>query len=542
MQESALVLLPPLIVLILGFWTRHVLFSLFCGILSAAFIATSCNPYNACLLAIDTLWRNFELYKLGSWESFLSAKNISLALFLSILGVIVTLIGHSGGAYAYALFVRSKVTTRRGAELSSLLLSSGLCVDDYFSSLTVGSVMQSLTDHLRIPRVKLAFLVDSMAAPLAIIAPVSSWVAAIVGFLGENGVSSIVGPGTLILAHPFSVYLDIIPFMFYTFIIVSGTLFIVIRRISFGKMGAYEKIAQETGNVFGGKEEMVGNIRRLHARNALNSSMIDFIAPISVLLLSVFSGILYTGDAWIFGGSRSIFKAFQHANPYQALLSAGIITLLFVVPFYLLRKRVTFLELPGAFWDGIKLMTPAVAILLLAWTLGDILRDNLHTGHYLAHLMLASVPFMLLPLVFFLASAAASFAIGSSWGTSALMFPIAIPMVAAFVEGALPVTPDQVMILFPVLGAILSGAVAGDHIAPISDTTIMSSTSTNTPHIDHVQTQLAYAVPMLIGTGVSFLLTGLLINYGTLIMIGISIPTGILTSWIILIALNSKKS
>ncbi len=510
MHDHWLVLLPPVVVLVLGFTTRRVAESLLVGIGCAAMIATDFAPLDALKQAGFYLFENTELAKLTSFAAFSTSWNLFICLFLFMLGILVVLIAHTGGAHAYVNLVGTKIKSARSAEASSLVLSSMLFVDDYFNSLTVGSVMQPLTDRFKIPRAKLAFLVDSMASPLAMLIPLSSWVAAIVGFLREAGVDTVKGPGVLILDNPFSVYFRTLPYLFYSYIAVIGAWYIVLRRISFGPMHTHEHIAQTTGNLFGGKTKKATGVRTAHKRNRDRSSLSDFLFPIGALFASIIGGLLYTGGHTLFGGTHSIAEALQHANAASALFWGGIVTLTASFLFFAGRKKVAGKEIGGLVVDGVRLMAPSIIVLLLAWTLGDILKKDLFAGEYLAKHLVGTIDVQFLPLMFFIASAIISFSIGSSWGTMAILFPMAIPMALSFAHLIPPVAAAEVNTLFPMLGAILSGAVMGDHISPISDTTVMSSTSTGCHHIDHVETQLIYSIPMLASTAIAFILAGVL--------------------------------
>lgn len=528
MSNSWLSLLPPLIVLIIGILTRDVIISLSLGVFGAAFIVTDFSLIEAFKLSVVKFWNNVQLESLLSKETFWNNGNLFICIFLCILGIIVTLISHSGGAYAYGKAIRKRIYDKKTVETASLFLSMFLFIDDYFSSLTVGSVMHPLTDHFRIPRAKLAFLVDSFAAPLAVLAPVSSWVAAIIGFLSENGVSPLINSDTLILADPISVYTRVMPFVFYSFIIVPAAWLIVRGRMSFGLMNKHEQIAEETGNLFAGKDPVSRKIRGVHERNIENNSIIDFAVPIAFLFISVVTGILYSGQYHLFGGTRTFLEAFQNSKSSIALFLGGSFALIFCISFFVFRRKLHLREVPLECLNGIKLMLPAIIILLLSWTLGDLLRDDLKTGEYLAHLLVGSVSLQFFPLMFFVSAAATSFALGTSWGTMAILFPLAIPMVISLLNLSTPVHVDQVFLLFPVLGAIISGAVSGDHISPISDTTIMSSTSCGAYHVDHVQTQMTYALPILVATAVAYLVAGFLIGYPFYVVVFVPLIIGLI--------------
>ena len=533
-------LLPPLLVLTLGFLTRRVIISLAAGIILAAFIATNFSPSDTLVLIGDCLWINFEFDKFFSTTKFWETWNLFICIFLFILGIFVCLLQHSGGAYAYGTFIRKTIHNRQSAETSSLLMSTSLFIDDYFSSLTVGSVMYPLTDTQQVPRAKLSFLVDSMSAPLAILCPFSSWVAAILGFLRENGISSEIKETTLILGSPLTTYFNLIPFLFYSFVLIASTWFIVRFRIAFGLMKKHEDIAKASGNLFGGETDIKLNGNG-QEHNPHHTTLSDFFLPVIMLLICVIGGMLYSGDWQVFGGARTAFQALQYSSAAIALFLGGIIALIGCTLFFIIRKRIPLRSLPKIYLEGLQLMLPAVVVLMLAWSLGDILRNQLNTGEYLAKFMLDSVSIHLLPALLFFASTLVSFTIGSSWGTAAMMFPIAIPMVLSFMDTSATPTLVQTPILFPVLGAVLSGCVAGDHISPISDTTIMSATSTRTPHMDHVRTQIPYALPMIIMTGIGFLLSSYLMSNGFWISSLVPIIVAILSTIFILWQLNDKN-
>lgn len=532
-------LLPPLLVLLLGYFTHRIMLSLTAGILLAALIANNFSLIAALQNVVTALWQNLELYKIFSSEQFWQANNLFICIFLLVLGIFITMLQVSGGAYAYSVFAKRKIRNAKNAETSALVLSSGLFIDDYLSCLTTGAVMYPLTDTQKIPRAKLALLVDSMSGSLAILCPFSSWVAAIVGFLGDNGISEEVGPETLILANPFSTFMHLVPFLFYSFVIIASIWFIVRCRISFGLMRKFETIAKQTGNLFGGAN------RSLHAgknieHNPLHTTLLEFFFPIVVLLTCVLGGILYSGGWWLLGGNNSLLNAFQSASAAIGLFVGGNITLAICTIFFILRKRISIKKLPVVYLDGIKLMLSAAMVLILAWTFGDMLRNQLHTGEYLASLMLNSVNITALPMIIFFAGFMIAFTIGSAWGSAAMLFPIVIPLVLSMVNAPVQPTLEQIPILFPVLGAVLSGCVAGNHISPIADTTIMSCLSTHTKLKDHVHSQIQYALPGIIITGLAFCLSGVLIPYGLKTAIFVPIVTAIAANFGILWTLNKR--
>ncbi len=536
---TAISLFPPLVVLIIGVLTHRVMLSLSAGIILSALLATGFAPIATIQVIAVTLWDNLEFSKFFSSEHFWQSGNLFICIFLLMLGIFITMLQVSGGAYAYSVFAKRKIQSKKSAETSSLVLSCGLFVDDYLSSLTVGSVMYPLTDSKHVPRAKLAYLVDSLSGPLAILCPFSSWVAAIVGFLGDNGVSEHVGKHTQILANPLTMFLQIIPYLFYSFVLFCIVWFVVRSRISFGLMKKHEDLAKSTGNLFGGAKQGSGRERHIE-HNPQHTTLLEFFLPIIVLLLSVFTGILYSGR-WVgFGGHNSFITAFQQASAAAGLFIGGNITVVICTLFFILRGRIKVKALPGIYWDGIKLMYTAVIVLVLAWTFGDFLRNHLHSGEYLASLMLNSVNITVLPMILFFTGFLIAFTIGSAWGTAAMMFPIVIPLVLTLVNAGPHPTLAQIPIIFPILGATLSGCVAGNHVSPIADTTIMSSLSTHVKLKDHIYTQLQYALPGIVIVGFSFLLSSLLLPYGKIISILMPVVTAVLLNAAVLTYLSKR--
>ena len=513
LSSPALSLLPPVIVLVLGITTRRVLFSLVCGLVSASFLATQGAIGKSITLLATRAWQNVDLPALQSWEALSNSQPLLVFFFLAFLGIMVTLLEHSGGAAAYATAIRTRLRSARQVERTSLLLSLCFFIDDYFSSLTVGTIMRPLTDHFKVPRVKLAFLVDSLAAPISILVPVSSWVAVIISQLQKVGIGAQGVASTTIIGDPFMGYLYAIPFIAYSFILIFATWFIVQKRISFGPMRQHELIAQKENNMFGGRRPRLRALKLNVPENA-NPSLFDFAVPMALVLLSVGIGLLWTGNHTWFGGSNNLLTALLTANSFLALAGGILVAFLGSVLFLRLRNVIILSQLPALMFHGFMLMAPAMLILLLCWTFGDLLCQDLHTGNYLAQVLVGSIPLWLLPLLFFVVAGVTSFSMGSSWGTVAIIIPIAVPMLLSLSGITQPVELMSLSLLFPVIGAILSGAVLGDHISPISDTTVMSATSTGSYHIDHVYTQFVYVVPVFVGACVSFVLAGLTCTWG----------------------------
>ncbi len=524
MQNSWVVLIPPLLVLTAAFVTKRVLLSLCLGIITACFIIADLSVIHAGSILIQNLQKQI-----------FNTDNIYTFIFLIALGSLIALLSHTGGTTAYSTIMAKKISDAKSAESASLLLSCLLLFDDFFSSITVGCIMRPLTDRFKIPRAKLAFLIDSMAAPLVVLIPVSSWIATLTMQLHKSGISQDLSDNPLILADPFSLYLHIIPYIFYSFIIMASVLFIVRKRISFGPMHKQEAIAQKTGNLYGGKKPSK-NIDKNYCP-VDHGSLIDFFLPIGLLLFSVFSAILYAGKYHLFGGNHSLLKALASTDIFFALCTGTVFTLITSFIFFLIKKKMHLKDILSLIKEGVQLMGPSVAILFFAWTFSSLLIHDLKSGSYLASLVVGNIILPLLPCIFFIVSAITSIAIGSSWGTIAVMVPLATPMLIQLLGIQTPATPEQVYLLLPLLGAAFAGAIAGDHISPISSTTVMSSTSSGAYHTDHVYTQFMYALPALIATIIAYLIAGFLATYSNALSL-IALPIGIILSLSMLYIVN----
>ncbi|TET06025.1 hypothetical protein E3J79_03130 [Candidatus Dependentiae bacterium] len=494
MQPSWLSIIPPLVVLVSAFITRRLYVSLGAGLLCAAFIATGGVPLESIHLISERVVQH------------LTDKDIIyMYSFLIIIGCLIMLICFTGGIYAFAQVLDRRFTNKRAAETSSLLLSLLVGIDDYLNNLTVGYVMQPIADRFGIARTKLAYLIHSMAGPLVILIPISSWVAIITSNLDLSGIS-LENSGAKILADPFFVYLKSIPFIFYSFFTIFSVWYIVRYQLSFGPMHHHEKQAQRDLTT-----QMEKNNQNIDKQT--RSSLLDIIVPIGTLMFSVIIGILYTGGYYLFGGQNSLLEAFKNNTENSfVLFFASLIAFSVTLLFGLIRNKVTIKSLPKIILDGIILMGPAILMLLLASTLGLLLRYDLATGAYLAQTFLGTLSPSFMPLMFFAIATIMALLTGSSWGTIALMLPIAIPMLISILSIPLPTTLNAIPILLPTLGAIFSGAVSGDHLSPISETTIMAATSAGTKPLDHAYTQFPYAIPPLIASAFAFFISGLLIN------------------------------
>jgi len=419
----------------------------------------------------------------------------------------VEMIRLSRSAGAFVTFTSSRIKNPKSAQTTSLILSHILCIDDYLSSLTVGSVLRPITDHFRIARVKLAFLAGAMAAPLAILTPISSWAAALIGFLTDTGVSGEISERTLVLASPYSLYLSILPYIFYSITVIITVWVIVRCDISFGLLQKHDQIAKTTGNLLGGK--MIEFSRHQERPTGKReATVVDFFLPIGSLLGFTLLNLLYFGGFWLFGGDNSLLDALRLAPISLVLFLSGALSLSLSSAYYLATGKFYVKELAHVFASGLRLMFPVSIMLVLAWTMGSLLREDLHTGTWIASMIAGAIPMEWLPFILFVNSGIIALFLGSSWATVAILFPIAIPMVMSMMGLNGPSTIEEIPILLPVFGAILSGAVAGNHVALISDTTIMATSSSGCDLLDYVKAQCTYAIPIFAGTSLGYLAAG----------------------------------
>jgi len=527
MVDSWLVLLPPVLVLLIALYTKRLTEALTIGIISAACIATQYSPLATVQLIGDRL--HSQIADLDNWYTY---------SFLILIGSLIALLGHTGGAAAFARIFTQRLKSARMVETSSFLLSCTLFIDDYLSNLTVGHVMRPLTESFLIPRAKLAFLVHSMTGPLVILAPISSWAAMIISQLENAGINSPAEANTKVLVDPFYVYLKSIPFIFYSVFLLISVIFIIRQRISFGAMKMHEDIARTQKNFFGGKPEPT--TIDINNDTAEQGIMADFLLPLVTLVATVIGGVAYAGNYYLFGGTATFMQAVRNnQQPFLVLAAAGLITFVISTLYALLRKRLSVTSIPTILMQGFWLMASPIVMVFLASTLGLILKNDLHTGQYLAQSLVGSVSMAFLPAMFYVASLIITIATGSAWGTIALMLPIAVPMVTSMSGLMLPTTPEHIFILYPVLGALFSGAVCGDHISPISETTIMASSSSGCYTFDHVKTQFPYAMPATVCAFIAFIIAGHIPSYTQSLIV--SLTMGIITCLITLYVLHQKN-
>ncbi|NCB28563.1 MAG: Na+/H+ antiporter NhaC family protein [Clostridia bacterium] len=460
-------LLPPIIAIALALLTKEVYMSLMIGILSGALLFAGFNP----LHAVETTFTIMG-EKIGG--------NVNILVFLVLLGILVALITKSGASKAYGEWASRTIKTRRGALLATSLLGTLIFVDDYFNCLTVGTVMRPVTDKHGITRAKLAYVIDATAAPVCIIAPISSWAAAVGSSLPKG--SHVDG---------FSLFLQTIPFNLYALLTLAFLAYLIISDFDFGAMKRYEERVKASGKIDAaeGAEEIpiYGNGR-----------VFDLVLPIFVLIGTCIAAMLYTGG--ILEGV-GVVDAFANCDSSTSLVLGSFFTLIFTFLLYLPRKILTFQQFCESFIEGFRAMAPAIMILSLAWTLSGVCStDYLNIGGYVKTLVESGTSVLaFMPAVFFLVALGLAFATGTSWGTFGILIPIAF---AIFGDNA-----TNMLVL--TVAASLSGAVCGDHVSPISDTTILASAGGQCNHIDHVSTQMPYAMIVAACSFVGYIAAGL---------------------------------
>ncbi|MFW5646612.1 MAG: Na+/H+ antiporter NhaC family protein [Acetivibrio ethanolgignens] len=447
MHFGWLSIIPPIIAIVLALATKEVISSLLIGILAGALIFTHGSPMSMIETTFAVMGERM-------------ADNVNILIFLGLLGALVVIVTKGGGSAAYGNWAVKKIKTRRGASLATGILGCIIFIDDYFNCLTVGTVMKPVTDKHRISRAKLAYLLDATAAPICIIAPVSSWGASVAGYIEEANIGN--GMGTFIKAVPFNMY---------ALLTIIMVVIVCTTKLQFGSMAKFEKNAIEKGDLF--SNEAAAKEETIDAYNK-NGKVMDLIIPILSLIVFSILAMIYTGGG--FSGETVLY-----------------------VP----RKILSFKEFFNCIGEGVKSMVGADIILILAWTIGGICNsEHLGTGLYVGEIVSSGkFPVFILPMLIFVVAGFLGFATGTSWGTMALLIPIA---------GTICTSPQTSHLALPILGAILGGAVYGDHISPISDTTILSSTGAGCNHLDHVSTQLVYATVVASCSAVGYLLMGLI--------------------------------
>ena len=467
-------LVPPLVAIILALVTKEVYSSLFIGIVIGGLFYG--NIFQQGFSFEKSVLHIFEDGLVGVLSD---PYNVGILIFLVVLGIMVSMMNKAGGSAAFGQWAGRHIKTRIGAQLSAVLLGMLIFIDDYFNCLTVGSVMRPVTDKHQVSRAKLAYIIDATAAPICIIAPISSWAAAVTGFVeGEDG---------------FAVFMNAIPYNYYALLTIIAMLTMVLFKIDFGAMAVHEANAAK-GDLYTTPERPYANSAPDTVKG--RGTVVDLLFPIITLIICCIIGMIYTGG--FFSGTGFV-EAFSGSDASVGLMLGSFFALVITIVFYALRKVLTFTESCGCLPEGFKAMVPAILILTFAWTLKG-MTDSLGAKEYVAGLVGGiSGPWLaLFPAVVFVVGAFLAFATGTSWGT----FGILIPIVVSTFSG----TNHTMMIIS--ISACMAGAVCGDHCSPISDTTIMASAGAQCNHINHVNTQLPYAASCAVISFITYIVAG----------------------------------
>ncbi len=485
-------LVPPVVAIALALITKEVYSSLFIGIVIGGILySVGSTDYNM----FEGTFRHV-LYD-GIIANLSDSYNVGILVFLVMLGVIVCLMNKSGGSAAFGRWAQKHIHTRIGAQLATIVLGVLIFVDDYFNCLTVGSVMRPITESHRVSKAKLAYLIDATAAPVCIIAPISSWAAAVSGFVGE-------GQG-------FKVFISAIPFNYYALLTIFFMIGITIMRIDYGPMKKHEENAILYNDIYTTPERPYAD-----AEKELNEDekgrVIDLVIPVIILIIFCIAGIMYSGG--FFHGENGFVDSFANSDAAAGLSLGSILSLIVIVIYYMIRKTIKFTEAMDSIPEGFKAMIAAILILTLAWTIKT-MTDSLGAADFVGELVKSGAEGFInfLPAIVFLVGCGLAFATGTSWGT----FGVLIPIVMAVFEGYDP----QMEIIS--ISACMAGAVMGDHCSPISDTTIMSSAGAQCYHINHVNTQIPYAVTVAAVSFVCYIIAGFIKNAAVSLIIAFAL-------------------
>ena len=472
-------IVPPIVAIALALLTKEVLSSLLIGILTGTLIYAIGTDAN---IIMGTLETTFKL--MGDKVDF------NILIFTSLLGALVYVVGMSGGTKAYGNWAVQRVKSRRATLMSTLGLGILIFIDDYFNCLTVGSVMRPITDKHRVSRVKLAYVIDATAAPVCIIAPISSWAAAVSSYVPD-------GQGL-------AVFIRAIPYNFYALFTIAMMIAMVLMKVEFGPMLKFERNAIKTGDLFSGSNPYAGLME--DDPDDTKGAVADLVLPIVVLIVACVTGMLYSGSFFDAASENylNIPGAFSSSDASIGLMLGSSFGLLFALIFYWVRKAMTFKQMMECIPEGFKAMVPAIMILTFAWSL-KAMTDSLGATpfvEYFVNTYARSVQFFL-PAIVFAIGCLLAFATGTSWGTFGILIPI-----------TMAIFPLDNPLGIICISASMAGAVCGDHCSPISDTTIMASAGAQCDHVNHVSTQLPYAIVCAAIAFVSYVVAGLLVHFG----------------------------
>lgn len=500
-------LLPPIIAIVLALITKEVYSSLFIGILAGGLIYSNFNFEKTVV----------HVFKEGFIDSVADSYNIGIIIFLVLLGALVAMMNKTGGSAAFGRWAAKHIKTTLGAQLATIALGVLIFIDDYFNCLTVGSVMRPVTDAKKVSREKLSYLIDATAAPVCIIAPISSWAAAVAGFAKGAGAES-----------GMSLFVRAIPFNFYAILTIVMMLFISITRFDYGPMKKFEAAAR-----MGKAIEEIDARKSDELKENDKGKVIDLLIPVLFLIIACVIGMIYSGGFFTEGeeGYHNFVTAFSNSDASVGLVYGSFITIIFAVIYFLCRRVISFKDCMEAIPEGLKAMTPAILILVCAWTLKS-MTDSLGAKIFISQLVEGSAGSfsMFLPAIIFAIAVGLSFATGTSWGT----FGILIPIVLSVFSGS----DGNITII--AISACMAGAVCGDHCSPISDTTIMASAGAECNHINHVSTQLPYALTVAGVSFVSYIIAGFIQSAWIALPISIALMIG--TLFVLKLILGKKES
>ena len=502
--STAMALAPPIIAIVLALITKEVYSSLFIGVLSGALLYSNFNIIGA----VDAIVNDGLIANVGdSW-------NAGILIFLVLLGIMVALVNAAGGSAAFGRWAKTHVKTRTGAQLATFALGVLIFIDDYFNCLTVGSVMRPVTDENKISRAKFSYIIDATAAPICMIAPISSWAAAVTSVVGEeNGLTY---------------FIRAIPYNFYSLLTIVMIITISLMKFDYGPMRRHELNAVN-GDLF--SEGTL--VESIDEEVSSKGRVIDLILPVLVLIASCIIGMIYTGGFFDAEGGAymNLATAFANSDASAGLSWGALISVVLTIIYLIARRVITFKTAMNAVPKGFCAMVPAIIILVFAWTLGSITRGMLGADIFvkLAIGGAAEALQAFLPAAIFLIALGLAFATGTSWGTFGILLPIVITVFSG---------SGEIMII--AMSACLAGAVCGDHCSPISDTTIMASAGAQCDHVNHISTQLPYALTVAAVSTVAYILAGFIQNW--MIVLPIAIALMIATLLVIKAATKNKEN
>lgn len=470
LYATAWAALPPLIAIVLALVTKEVYSSLFLGVLTGAVLYAGAD--------FDGIVNH--ILQDGLIASLSDSWNVGILIFLVILGMIVALMNLSGGSKAFGAWALRRVKSRVAAEVATVILGIIIFVDDYFNCLTVGSVMKPVTDEFRVSRAKLAYIIDATAAPVCIIAPVSSWAAAVSSFAGE-------GEGI-------SLFIRCIPYNFYALFTIVMMFALIFMKFDYATMSKFEMNAVENGDLFTVEDENAKNADAAELGSD-KGVLMDLVFPVLVLVVSCVLGMVYTGG--FFDGAGFV-TAFSDSDASVGLSMGGIVALFIIIIYYLCRRTISFKDCMNCIPEGMKAMVAPILVLTLAWSL-KAMTDSLGLADYVSGLVegMQGAAVGIIPAALFLIACVLAFASGTSWGTFGILIPL-----------GLAITESHPELATPIIAACMAGAVYGDHCSPISDTTIMASAGANCNHVSHVSTQLPYATTVAVVSTISYVIAG----------------------------------